>query len=267
MTTDEADTIRTNIAGLKSITANRYPGFVMSIPDTVRAALFADSVASWERQGRFPDLVILYLPRDHTVGRRADEPHHRAPWWPTTTWRSGAWSSVSARSPFWTDLALFALEDDAQNGPDHVDAHRSVLLVALALRAPRRRDSTLYTTSSVLRHDRPRLLGLPPLSQYDAGATPLWGAFGTGVDATPFHRIAESLAPRRAQRARVPLARTGARSGPSRPGRRRGVERGDLGERASTRSAAPRRGRRFSDPSSLPRKWPQMVKMPRQASR
>src|SRR5881296_2283285 len=71
MTTDETDTTRTNIAGLKGITANRYPGFIMSIPDTVRARLFADSVASWERQGRFPDLVILYLPRDHTLGRRA----------------------------------------------------------------------------------------------------------------------------------------------------------------------------------------------------
>jgi DNA-binding beta-propeller fold protein YncE len=184
MTTDEADTVRTNIAGLKSITANRYPGFVMSIPDTVRAALFADSVASWERQGRFPDLVILYLPRDHTVGRRADEPTPRA-MVADNDLAIGRVVERLSRSPFWSDLALFALEDDAQNGPDHVDAHRSVLLVASPYARRGVVDSTLYTTSSVL-GTIGALLGLPPLSQYDAGATPLWGAFSTGADATPF---------------------------------------------------------------------------------
>jgi DNA-binding beta-propeller fold protein YncE len=184
MTTDEADTIRTNISGLKGITAARYPGFVMSIPDTVRAGLFADSVASWERQGRFPDLVILYLPRDHTVGRSADQPTPRA-MVADNDLALGRVVERLSRSSFWNALALFALEDDAQNGPDHVDAHRSVLLVASPYARRGVVDSTLYTTSSVLR-TMGALLGLPPLSQYDAGATPLWAAFGTRPDATPF---------------------------------------------------------------------------------
>jgi len=187
MTTDEADTIRTNIAGLKSITANRYPGFIMSIPDTVRANLFADSVASWDRQGRFPDLVILYLPRDHTSGRRADEPTPRA-MVADNDLAIGRVVDRLSRSPAWSSMALFAVEDDAQNGPDHVDAHRSVLLVASPFARRGVVDSTFYTTSSVLRTIG-ALLDLPPLSQYDAGATPLWPAFATRGDLTPFAAV------------------------------------------------------------------------------
>src|SRR5258705_2032602 len=187
MTTDEADTIRTNIAGLKGITANRYPGVIMSIPDTVRANLFADSVASWDRQGRFPALVILYLPRDHTVGRRADEPTPRA-MVADNDLAMGRVVERLSRSSFWSALALFALEDDAQNGPDHVDAHRSVLLVASPYARRGVVDSTLYTTSSVL-GTIGALLGLPPLSQYDAGATPLWSAFAARPDLAPFATV------------------------------------------------------------------------------
>ena len=184
MTTDEPDTIRTNIKGLKGITADRYPGFVMSIPDTVRANLFADSVASWERQGRFPDLVILYLPRDHTLGLRADQATPRA-MVADNDLAVGRVVERLSRSSFWSSMALFAIEDDAQNGPDHVDAHRSVLLVASPYARRGAVDSTFYTTSSVLRSIG-MLLDLPPLSQYDAGATPLWAAFGARPDATPF---------------------------------------------------------------------------------
>jgi lactonase family protein with 7-bladed beta-propeller len=187
MTTDEADTIRTNITGLKGITADRYPGFVMSVPDTVRANLFADSVASWERQGRFPELVILYLPRDHTVGRRADQPTPRA-MVADNDLAMGRVVDRLSRSSFWSSLALFAIEDDAQNGPDHVDAHRSVLLVASPYARRGAVDSTFYTTSSVVRTIG-MLLGLAPLSQYDAGATPLWAAFGTRADVTPFAAV------------------------------------------------------------------------------
>ena len=187
MTTDEADTIRTNIGGLKGITADRYPGFVMSIPDTVRANLFADSVASWDRQGRFPDLVILYLPRDHTLGRRADEPTPRA-MVADNDLAIGRVVDRLSRSPSWSSMALFAIEDDAQNGPDHVDAHRSVLLVASPFARRGMVDSTFYTTSSVLRTIG-ALLDLPPLSQYDAGATPLWPAFAARADLTPFAAV------------------------------------------------------------------------------
>jgi hypothetical protein len=175
---------RTNIASLKNITATNYPGFVLAIPDTMRARLFADSVASWDRQGRFPDLVILWLPRDHTLGRQASQPTPRA-MVAENDLALGLIVERLSQSPVWPSLAAFVLEDDAQNGPDHVDAHRSVLLVASPYARRDVVDSTLYTTASVLRTIE-GILGLPPLSQYDAGATPLWNAFSRPPDSTPF---------------------------------------------------------------------------------
>src|SRR6266480_2775358 len=175
---------RTNIPGLKDITAANYPGFVLAIPDTTRARLFADSVTSWDRQARFPDLVILWLPRDHTLGRQASRPTPRAIVADNDLALGLIVERLSA-SPVWPSLAVFVLEDDAQNGPDHVDAHRSVLLVASTYVRRDAVDSTFYTTASVLRTIE-GILGLPPLSQYDAGATPLWNAFTRRPDSTPF---------------------------------------------------------------------------------
>jgi len=175
---------RTNLPGLREITASDYPGFDLAIADTTRARLFADSVASWDRQGRFPDLVVLWLPRDHTSGRRANQHTPRA-MVADNDLALGQIVERLSQSPAWSALALFVLEDDAQDGPDHVDAHRSVLLVASPYGRSGMVDSTFYTTSSVVRSIG-LILGLEPLSQYDAGATPLWNAFSQRSDTTPF---------------------------------------------------------------------------------
>src|SRR5438034_944036 len=175
---------RTNIPGLKDITAANYPGFVLAIPDTTRARLFADSVASWDQRDRFPDLVILWLPRDHTRGRDASAPTPRA-MVADNDLALGQIVERLSQSPAWPSLAVFVLEDDAQNGPDHVDAHRSVLLVASPYARRGMVDSTFYTTASVLRSIE-EILGLAPLSQYDAGATPLWNGFARQPDSTSF---------------------------------------------------------------------------------
>src|SRR3989475_2039998 len=114
----------TNVSGLKQITAANYPGFVLRIPDTTRARLFADSVDSWDRQGRFPDLVLLWLPRDHTQGRRAGSHTPRAMVADNDLALGRVFERLN-RSPAWATLVVFSVEDDAQNGPDHVDAHRS----------------------------------------------------------------------------------------------------------------------------------------------
>ena len=189
---DEGDSaaarpVRTNIPGLKDITVTNYPGFVLSVADTTRARLFGDSVASWDLQGRFPDLTILWLPRDHTLGRQASRPTPRA-MVADNDLALGLIVERLSESPAWPSLAAFVLEDDAQNGPDHVDAHRSVLLVASPYARGDAVDSTFYTTASVLRTIE-EILGLPQLSQYDAGATPLWNAFSRRLDATPFAHL------------------------------------------------------------------------------
>src|SRR5881409_992649 len=184
---DAGTNIRTPIPGLKDITVSNYPGFVLDIPDTTRARIFADSVASWDEHGRFPDLVIMWLPRDHTRGGRAGAPTPRA-MVADNDLALGRIVERLSQSPAWPSLAAFALEDDAQNGPDHVDAHRSVLLVASPYARRGVVDSTFYTTSSVLR-TIDEILHLAPLSQYDAAATPLWNAFTSRSAAAPFvHR-------------------------------------------------------------------------------
>ncbi len=178
---------RSNIAGLKGVTAANYPGFVLSIADTTRARLFADSVDSWDGQGKFPDLVLLWLPRDHTEGRA---PGHLTPraMVADNDLALGLVIERLSRSPAWPSLALFAVEDDAQNGPDHVDAHRSVLVVASPYARRGAVDSTFYTTSSVVRSIG-LILDLPPLSQYDAAATPLFNAFSPRLDSTSFVHV------------------------------------------------------------------------------
>src|SRR5437867_4260133 len=172
------------ISGLKGITASNYPGWTLAVADTTRARLFADSVDSWDRQGKFPDLVVLYLPRHNTEGRRAGRLTPRA-MVADNDLALGRVVAQLSRSPAWRAMALFALEDDAQDGPDHVDAHRSVLVIASPWAHRGVVDSTFYTTSSVVRTIG-LLLGIGPLSQYDAAAAPLWHALTTRPDVTPF---------------------------------------------------------------------------------
>ena len=180
----------TTLSGLDSITVPTYPAFRLEIRDTTRARLFGDSVASWDRQGRFPDLVFLWLPRDHTYGRDGGRPTPRS-MVADNDLALGQVVERLSRSPAWDSLAVFVLEDDAQNGPDHVDAHRSVLLVASPYARSGVVDSTFYTTSSVLRSIE-LILGLAPLSQYDSAATPLWNAFARRLNSTPFAVVPNS---------------------------------------------------------------------------
>src|SRR5438309_3917415 len=184
---DAGTNIRTPIPGLQDITVSNYPGFVLDIPDTTRARIVADSVGSWDEHGRFPDLGILWLPRDHTRGRHAGEPTPRA-MVADNDLALGRIVERLSQSPAWASLGVFVLEDDAQNGPDHVDAHRSVLLVASPYARRGVVDSTFYTTSSVVRTIG-EILHLAPLSQYDAAATPLWNAFTSRPAAAPFAHL------------------------------------------------------------------------------
>src|SRR5262245_40786390 len=96
-----------------------------------------------------------------------------------------------SHSKYWATTAIFSLEDDAQNGPDHVDAHRSIAFVASPYTRRGFVDSTMYTTSGMLR-TMELILGIPPMSQYDAAATPMFNSFTNKADLTPFkHRPAK----------------------------------------------------------------------------
>ena len=96
--------------------------------------------------------------------------------------------AAATRSRFWKEMAIFVIEDDAQNGPDHVDAHRTVGLLISPYCKRGYVDSTLYTTASMIR-TMELILGLPPLTQYDAAATPMFNSFGKSAKLRPYDAL------------------------------------------------------------------------------
>ena len=108
------------------------------------------------------------------------------------TWLWGRSWHALAGSQFWKDTAVFVVEDDAQDGPDHVDCHRTVALVASPYNRRGYVDSTMYSTSSMLR-TMELILGLPPMTQYDASATPMWASFQAKPDLRPYKALAASF--------------------------------------------------------------------------
>jgi hypothetical protein len=96
--------------------------------------------------------------------------------------------AAATRSKFWKEMAIFVIEDDAQNGPDHVDAHRTIGFVISPYCKRGVVDSTLYTTASMIR-TMELILGLPPLTQYDAGATPMFECFRRTPRITPYNLV------------------------------------------------------------------------------
>ena len=167
--------LQATVPGLKGLVHPSYPPYDLSIPDSRRVDVWLEEFREFERTGDLPRLSILRLGNDHTAGTRPGYPTPRA-MVAENDLALGRFVEAVSHSRFWKDSAIFVLEDDAQNGPDHVDAHRSVVLVASPWTRRGVVDSTMYTTSGVLRTIE-LILGLPPMSQYDAAATPMYAAF------------------------------------------------------------------------------------------
>ncbi|GMU91712.1 MAG: hypothetical protein AMXMBFR4_07700 [Candidatus Hydrogenedentota bacterium] len=136
---------------------------------------------------RLPHFIVMALPEDHTRGTRPGEPTPRASV-ASNDFGLGLIVERVTHSRYWPELALFTIQDDAQNGPDHVDARRTVGLVVSPYVKRGTVDSTHYTTSSVLRTIE-LLLGLQPMSQFDAAANPMYACLGTTPDPTPYTHL------------------------------------------------------------------------------
>ena len=134
-----------------------------------------------------PQLTILRLPNDHTSGTKAGMPTPVA-FVADNDLALGRIVEAVSHSKFWPTTAVFVLEDDAQNGPDHVDAHRSLALVVSPYTKRQAVDSQMYSTSSVLR-TMELILGLKPMTQFDAAARPLYDSFQADADLTPFAHL------------------------------------------------------------------------------
>lgn len=161
-----------------------FRSFDMDYPDVRRAERFLAELKRFEAEGDMPQLCIVRLPNDHTAGTRAGSRTPTACVADNDLAMGMVVEGVS-KSKFWPSTAIFVVEDDAQNGSDHVDAHRTV---ALAISPYSRRgsvDSSLYSTSSMLRTIE-LILGLQPMSQFDAAALPMYRSFRAQADTRPY---------------------------------------------------------------------------------
>jgi len=164
-----------------------YRGFDLAYPDQKRADRFIEELARFEREGEMPRFIVMRLPNDHTAGTKVDA---RTPIALVADNDLGLGRVVEAvsKSKFWKETAIFVVEDDAQNGPDHIDAHRSVALVISPYTRRKVVDSTPYTTSSMLR-TMELILGLQPMSQYDAAARPMYHSFQNTPDLSAYQHV------------------------------------------------------------------------------
>jgi YVTN family beta-propeller protein len=188
--TEHGKELEAGVPGLKDRIDLDYPAWDLSIPDNVRVDAWLKEFRQFEKDGKLPRLNIFHLPNDHTAGTRPRYPTPRA-MVAENDFALGRIVEAISKSRYWETSAIFVLEDDAQDGPDHVDAHRSVALVISPYTKREAVDSTMYSTSGMLRTIE-LILGLEPMSQYDAAATPLYGSFQMKPNYTPYqHREAQ----------------------------------------------------------------------------
>jgi len=177
----------TRIKALQGHIDDQYHPWDLGYPDVKRTERFIAELKRFEAQGDMPRLQILRLPNDHTHGASVGELTPKA-YVGDNDLALGRLVEAVSRSKFWASTAIFVIEDDAQNGPDHVDAHRSIAYVISPYTKHRVVDSTMYSTSSMLR-TMELILGLKPMSQFDAAATPMFNAFQAKPDLRPYEAM------------------------------------------------------------------------------
>jgi hypothetical protein len=170
-----ADNGKANIPSLKDNMCNYYTGYNMTVKDTTRFVQWKRDFDSLIAINAVPQLSTVRFGNDHTEGLRKGRPSPNAHV-ADNDFAVGLFIEYLRKSPIWNETAVFILEDDAQNGADHVDAHRSPAYVAGGFVKRKFVDHTMYSTSSVLRTIE-LILGMPPMTQYDAAAMPMWRCF------------------------------------------------------------------------------------------
>jgi DNA-binding beta-propeller fold protein YncE len=166
-------------------------GWDLNIPDIVRAAEFIKDLKKYESEGDFPNLALLFLPNDHTGGTKAKTPK------PSTHVADndlafGRIVEAVSHSKFWPETCIIAIEDDPQAGWDHVSGYRTTCYVVSPYTKRKATVSTQYNQTSVMRTIE-LILGLPPMNQLDATATPMSDCFMATPDLAPFTSVANQV--------------------------------------------------------------------------
>jgi hypothetical protein len=170
---------------LRPFTDMNYRGFDLNYPDLDRTREFLREWKEYEAKGEAPQLSLVRLGNDHTSGLSAGKIAPRSAV-ADNDYALGQLIEGVSHSKFWPSTAIFIIEDDSQNGPDHVDSHRApAFVVSPFTRRGGMVDSTMYNQASVLRTIE-GILGLRPMTQFDAAAVTMFGSFTLRPDATPY---------------------------------------------------------------------------------
>jgi hypothetical protein len=164
-----------------------FIGFPSNVPDVYRAGEFISELDRFEKQGTLPNFSIMLLPNDHTAGTTPGMPTPEAAVADNDLALGRIVEAVS-RSRFWKETCIFVVQDDPQNGFDHIDGHRTVALVISPYTKRGIVDSTNYNQTSMVR-TMELVLGLPPMNQLDASATPMIACFAETPDFTPYAAV------------------------------------------------------------------------------
>ena len=188
--TDELGT-RSDIPSLDRVLVRRYPRFNLNITDRTRARLFADELNRQIKANAVPSLSIIQLPMDHTRGVK---PGAMTPTYDMIDhdYAFGKIVETITHSPVWDSSAIFAVEDDAQFGIDHVDGHRAIAFLVSPYARRGLVDSTYYTQIDMLRTIE-QILGLPPMNQVDLLGKPMRNAFTDVPLSQPYTAIAPDI--------------------------------------------------------------------------
>jgi hypothetical protein len=182
------DNEKGNIPSLRGHECSYFSTFYLNkIRDTTRFQQWKRDFDSLITVHAVPHFNSVRLGGDHTQGLAIGRPTPFA-CVADNDWAVGLFVEHLSKSPIWNESAVFILEDDAQNGPDHVDAHRSNALVISPYTKRKFVDHTMYSTTGMLRTIE-LILGLPPMSQYDAGATPMWRSFTAKPDYSKYAQV------------------------------------------------------------------------------
>ena len=176
---------------LKDHYTTKYPTGDLRDSDTMRYRIWKNDFDSLMKENKLPRLMTFRMLSDHTEGTAAGRPTpfaHVA----DNDLAIGMMIEHISKSSIWENSVVFIAEDDAQNGPDHVDAHRTTAYLAGGYVKRHFVDHTMYSSSSMLRTIE-LILGLPPMSQYDASATPMWRCFNKSADKTPYKSIPSNI--------------------------------------------------------------------------
>ncbi|MCL4794885.1 MAG: hypothetical protein KJZ84_09985 [Bryobacteraceae bacterium] len=172
---------------LNKILAANYPTYTNAVPDVVRASIFLEDVKKWDAKNPMPNLAILQLPSDHTFGATPGASTPKA-MVADNDLALGQIIEGLSKTPFWRKTAVFVVEDDAQNGVDHVDGHRTIAFVASPYARRGHVDSTFYANQSITKTIE-LILGLPALSIFDLIANDMRNAFTDTPDFTPYTHL------------------------------------------------------------------------------